>query len=403
VFNEPPVFPGRLDPSDRFRDRRHRARRRRRLRRLAAVALLCGAIVALALNARFISGDDNPPAERPAAANPSQAAAPAVETRTGRPVPAEIRGVHVTMSLASAPGQVEEFLAMSADGLNTLEIDVKDENGDVAFYAEAPVLAQRVGAAQPYYDPAALAETVHDAGVYLIGRVVVFEDPQLAESRPGLAVRTRNGSIWRNNAGLAWTNPYDRRVWDYNVDIAEAAAKAGFDEIMFDYVRFPSDGDVAGAVYEGKRAEPKWQTIAEFVAYATERLKPLGVRVSAALFGLAATRDLGIGQRPRLLAKYLDTIYPMVYPSHYGAGEYDIPDPNADPGRTVSFSLLDYRRKVEGRTTRIVPWLQDFSLGRTYTLPDVQAQIRAARRAQTAGYMLWNAGGVYTSGALSGG
>ena len=169
---------------------------------------------------------------------------------------------------------------------------------------------------------------------------------------------------------------------------------------MFDYVRFPSDGDVAGAVYEGKRTEPKYQTIADFVAYATARLKPLGVRVSAAVFGLAATRDLGIGQRPRLLAKYLDTIYPMVYPSHYGSGEYDIPDPNADPARTVSFSLLDFRRRLEGRTTRVVPWLQDFSLGRTYTLTEVRAQVRAARRADTAGYMLWNAGGVYTA-ALS--
>jgi hypothetical protein len=403
VFSEPPVFPGRLDPSDRFRDRRRRARRRRRLRRLAAVAILCGGIVALALNARFISGDDEAPAARPAAQSPSEAAAPAAEKPSVRTLPAEIRGVHVTMALASIAGKIDDYLAMTSEGMNTLEVDVKDENGDVAFYAEAPALAQDVGAAQPYYDPAALAEAVHDADVYLIGRVVVFEDPKLAEGRPGLAIRTRAGSLWRNNAGLAWTNPYDRRVWKYNVDIAEAAAKAGFDEIMFDYVRFPSDGDVGNAVYAGKRAEPKWQTIADFVEYASARLKPLGVRVSAALFGLSATRDLGIGQRPRLLAKYLDTIYPMVYPSHYGAGEYNLPDPNADPGRTVSFSLLDFRRKLEGRSVRIVPWLQDFSLGRAYTLADVQAQIRAARRADSAGYMLWNAAGTYTSGALSGG
>ena len=191
MFNEPPVFPGRLDPSDRFRDRRHRSRRRRRLRRFAAVAVLCGGIVALALNARFISGDDDAPAARPNTANPTESAAPAVQTSTVRPLPAEIRGVHVTMSLASIDGKIDEYLAMQSDGLNTLEVDVKDENGDVAFYADAPALAQRVGAAQPYYDPATLAEAVHDADVYLIGRVVVFEDPQLAEARPSLAVRTR--------------------------------------------------------------------------------------------------------------------------------------------------------------------------------------------------------------------
>ena len=125
------------------------------------------------------------------------------------------------------------------------------------------------------------------------------------------------------------------------------------------------------------------------------------MRVSAAVFGLAATRDLGIGQRPRLLATYLDAIYPMVYPSHFGPGEYQIDDPDAQPGRTVSFALLAFRQKLEGRRAELVPWLQDFSLGRTYTPADVAQQVEAARRASTAGFMLWNALGVYTAGALA--
>ena len=132
---------------------------------------------------------------------------------------------------------------------------------------------------------------------------------------------------------LGWTNPYDRRVWDYNVSIAEVAARAGFDEIQFDYVRFPTDGDVESIVYPGKTATPPGWVIAQFVHYATQRLKPLGVRVSADVFGLSATRDLGIGQVPRRLSKYVDAVYPMVYPSHYGAGEYGLEDPNAVPGR----------------------------------------------------------------------
>ena len=404
MYNEPPVFPGRIDPSDEFRERRRRARRRRRIQRLATVAVLCGGIVALALNARFIGGGEEAAqparqsAESPAAPEAAAPAAPAP-----RPLPAEIRGVHVTMALASIPGKLEEYTALSRDGLTTLEVDIKDENGEVAFVEPRIAVANRVGAAQPYYDPLDVAEIAHAEDVYLIGRLVVFEDPKLAHGRPELAIRTRSGGVWENDAGLGWTNPYDRRVWDYNVDIAEAAAKAGFDEIMFDYARFPSDGDVRSAVYAGKRSEPRWQTIAEFVEYASARLKPLGVRVSAAVFGLSATRDLGIGQRPRLLAKYLDTIYPMVYPSHYGAGEYNISDPCAEPGRTVSFSLLDFRRKLEGRRTEIVPWLQDFSLGCSYTLSDVQEQIHAARRARSAGFMLWNAAGEYTTGALAGG
>jgi hypothetical protein len=124
------------------------------------------------------------------------------------------------------------------------------------------------------------------------------------------------------------------------------------------------------------------------------------VRISADVFGLAATRNLGIGQFPRRLARYVDSIYPMVYPSHYGPGEYDIADPEARPGVTVAYSLRDFRAKLRGRRTNLIPWLQDFSLRRTYTLADVQDEIRAARLEHSKGFMLWNAGGVYTTAAL---
>jgi hypothetical protein len=125
------------------------------------------------------------------------------------------------------------------------------------------------------------------------------------------------------------------------------------------------------------------------------------VRVSVDVFGLAATRDLGIGQRPRRIARYVDAVYPMVYPSHYGSGEYNLEDPNAAPRQTVAASLEHFRRELAGSKADIVPWLQDFSYGRTYTLADVQAQIDAAAAADTRGFLLWNAGGVYTDGALT--
>jgi hypothetical protein len=141
--------------------------------------------------------------------------------------------------------------------------------------------------------------------------------------------------------------------------------------------------------------------IPQFVQYASKRLKKLGVRVSVDVFGLAATRDLGIGQRPKRLARYVDAVYPMVYPSHYGSGEYDLPDPNASPRETVAASLRHFRRELAGSKADLVPWLQDFSYGRTYTLADVQAQIDAAAAADTRGFLLWNAGGVYTDGALT--
>jgi hypothetical protein len=141
-------------------------------------------------------------------------------------------------------------------------------------------------------------------------------------------------------------------------------------------------------------------TIPAFVQYAARRLHPLGVRVSVDVFGLAATRDLGIGQLPRRIAGHVDAVYPMVYPSHFSSGEYNLPDPDAVPAETVRRSLLDFQTALEGRKARLTPWLQDFSLGRTYTVDDVRAQIDAARAVDTHGFLLWNAEGLYDAPAL---
>src|SRR4029079_15472666 len=165
---------------------------------------------------------------------------------------------------------------------------------------------------------------------------------------------------------------------------------------------FPSDGDLSQIVYRHRRAERKGATIARFLQYASDTLHPLGVRVSADVFGLAATHDLGIGQVPKRIAAALDAIYPMVYPSHFSPGEYGITDPDAYPGRTVARALFDFRRQVKGRAV-LIPWLQDFSLAHRYGLIEVTDQIAAARRQHARGYMLWNPEGVYTRDALAGG
>jgi hypothetical protein len=243
---------------------------------------------------------------------------------------------------------------------------------------------------------------VHSHGDYLIGRVVTFEDPVLSEKRPELAIRSSDGSVWHTNAGLGWTNPYDRRVWAYNVNVAASAARAGFDEIQFDYVRFPSDGDLSLIRYPAHPQPMRW-TIPAFVQYAAHRLHPLGVKVSVDVFGLSATRDLGIGQLPRRVSSYVDAVYPMTYPSHYNPGEYEIDAPDDQPGLVVSRSLADFQRALEPRSTRLTPGLQDFSLGRTYTLQDMRLQIAAAKAHHTNGFLLWNPEGVYTTAALRAG
>jgi hypothetical protein len=380
------------DPNERFRERRRQALRQKRIRRTTGAIAILVAGGAVAAGARGLDSGNEPDA-KPAAAKKKP------ERRERPAPPAEIRGVHVTMALASLPGKLDGYTETL--GLNTIELDVKDENGEVAFHQLAPSLARQVGSAKRYYDPVKAATELHEQGIYVIGRVVCFEDPILAEKRPELAISSRGGGVWRNDAGLGWTNPYDKRVWNYNVEVAKSAVRAGFDEIQFDYVRFPSDGDIEAAVFAGRRREPMSATIARFVHYAANRLRPLGARVSVDVFGLSAARNLGIGQSPRRLARIVDAIYPMTYPSHYGSGEYGLADPSATPGRTVGRSLRDFRRQMRGGKAKLIPWLEDFTLGGTTTLQKVQEQIRAARRWKTSGFLLWNPSGVYTTGALT--
>jgi hypothetical protein len=384
-----------VDPNARYKVRRLEARRQRRKRRLAAAAALLALIAAGVLGGVLATHIHGHKTVRAAAR-----AKPTPQVLQPRPLPDEVRGVHVTMALAGVPGKLDQYIAMKSSGLNAIELDVKDENGEIGFPVDVP-LAAKVGAAKGYYNAQRAVAKVHAAGLYLIGRVVTFEDPALSAGAPGLAIHRADGSRWLNNGGLGWTNPYDRRVWKYNVDVAEQAAKLGFDEIQFDYVRFPSDGDLTQIRYPGKHAQPMGWTIPLFLKYARSRLKPLGVRISVDVFGLSATRDLGIAQFPRRIAPFVDTVYPMVYPSHYVSGEYNIIDPDSRPGTTVAYSLRDFRAKLRGRTARLIPWLQDFSLGRSYSLADVQDQIQAARLEHVKGFMLWNPAGVYTAEALS--
>jgi hypothetical protein len=373
------------------RRQRRRETRQRRLVAAACILALIGAGVVGGVLATHIHRHGTPV--------PAAAPAPKPHTLEPRPYPTEVRGVHVTMALASIPGRLDQYIALKAQGLNTIELDVKDENGEIAFSPGVP-LANKVGAWKRYYEPREITTRIHAAGIYLIGRVVTFEDPILSAGWPAVAVRRADGSRWLNNGGLGWTNPYNKRVWRYNVQIASAAAKAGFDEIQFDYVRFPSDGDISQIRYPGVHSQPMGWTIPMFVKYAADHLHPLGVRVSTDVFGLSATRDLGIGQFPRRIARFVDAIYPMVYPSHYSSGEYNIVDPESRPGTTVAYSLRDFRGQVQDRAN-LIPWLQDFSLGRQYSLADVRDEIQAARLEHSKGFMLWNAAGVYTDGALA--
>ncbi|MFN8222838.1 MAG: putative glycoside hydrolase [Gaiellales bacterium] len=386
-----------LDPNERFRSRRDRMRRAKRRRRALAFGVLLLILLGLA-GGMTLAGKGGDDAKAPPPETISSVATKRVAPASRpRPLPVEVRGVHVTGALASLPGRFEKYVDLSKYGLNTIELDVKDEGGEIGFRPNGVPLASKVGAVRRFYDPRRVASLAHAQNVYLIGRVVVFQDPKLAAARPDLAIHRRDGSVWTTNAGLAWVNPYDRRVWDYALGVAEAAARAGFDEIMLDYVRFPSDGDVAGAVYPGKTSVPRGQLIADFAAYAQRRLEPLGVRISTALFGLSATRDLRIGQVPAWISHHVDHVNPMAYPALYGGGELGIVNPSAEPGETVFRTLVDFRNQLRGSNAQLIPWIQDWN----YAPEQVKQQIEATRLQGAKGYLLWNASGVYTKSALA--
>ena len=384
-----------MEPNERFRARRDQTRRRKRRRRAAAFAALLAVVLAVAAGMTLVKKGGRSAAAPTLAETSPTAATPVVATRP-RPLPVEIRGVHVTGALASLPGKLEEYIAYRKHGLNTIELDLKDEGGIVNFRSGAVPLAQRIGASRANFSPGAVARLAHRSDVYLIGRLVVFQDPVLAASRPDLAIQVPGGGVWTTTQGLAWVNPYDRRVWKYAIDVAAVAAKAGFDEIMLDYVRFPSDGDVGRAVYPGRTAQTHGRVIADFVSYARSRLKPLGVRISTAVFGLSATRDMGIGQLPRLISGNVDTMSPMAYPVLYGGGELGISSPSQEPGETVFRTLADFRRVMRDGV-HLVPWIQDWN----YSPAEVRQQVDAVRLQGAKGFLLWNATGRYTTSALA--
>jgi hypothetical protein len=234
----------------------------------------------------------------------------------------------------------------------------------------------------------------------VIGRVVAFEDPIIAGKAPKRAIRTKDGAVWENHAGLGWMNPYTKANWTYLVDVAKAAGKVGFDEIQFDYVRFPTDGDLTNVKLNRTKAKME-ANIASFLQYAVDELHPLKLRVSADLFGLAATRDLGIGQNPRQIAKIVDVMSPMIYPQGYSSGEYNIDCPVCNPRDLVLATMRDWQKATVGGTAELRPWIQAYDwLDHPYGPQQIAAQVEGVREFTDRGFLLWDAGSEYDPALL---
>ncbi len=322
-----------------------------------------------------------------------------LSVQTMRPVLA--KGVHVSIWVAADTKLYKGIIDMvNRTELNTVEIDLKDESGRVGYDTQNP-LARLVESSTPKggIDMQRTMDKLWFNDIYSIGRIVCFKDPILAKKRPDLAVRDPNGGLWGNGQ---WLDPYSKEVWDYNIGIAKEAASMGYKEIQFDYVRFPSDGNTTTCRYPSNDGRVPEDVIADFLKYAQEQLHPLGVVVSADVFGLTASDQgsMGIGQNIAKMAQYLDYLSPMVYPSHYNTGEYGIANPEANPHDTVTMSLADFQKKLEGTNCKLRPWLQDFSLRMTYGVTEVESQINACYENGINEWLLWDAECTFTEAAL---
>jgi hypothetical protein len=289
--------------------------------------------------------------------------------------------------------------------INALVVDLKSERGLLPYPSRVP-MALEIGAEQPRVIPdlKALLESLHAQGLYVIARIVVFRDGTLAVARPDLAVRTAGGGLWHDGEGMAWTDPFSREVWDYNIAVAVEAARAGFDEIQFDYVRFP---DAPGLVL----SEPSTQAsriaaISGFLALARRELTPYNVFIGADLFGYVCWNldDTGIGQRLENILPEVDYVSPMLYPSTFQFGIPGIRNPVAHPHDIVFRSLQRALSRTVVPPERFRPWLQafrDYAFDRRdFGAAEIRAQISGAQEAGADGFMLWNPGNAYTSAGL---
>jgi hypothetical protein len=289
--------------------------------------------------------------------------------------------------------------------LNAVVIDVKGDRGMVAFKSSVP-LAERTGAQRliTIRDAKALVDRLHREHVYAVARIVVFKDDPLATARPDLAVRRSNGALYRDREGLAWTDPFKQEVWNYNIAIALETAKLGFDELQFDYVRFP---DAPGLKFSRpNNMTNRLAAISDFLGEARKKLTPYNVFVAADIFGYVMWNldDTHIGQRLEDLPGVVDYISPMLYPSCFQFGIPGYRIPVRYPYQIVFLSLQNARERSGIPSIRFRPWLQafrDYAFDRRpFTGKEIREQISAAEKFGSDGWMLWNPRNTYTAEGL---
>jgi hypothetical protein len=318
-----------------------------------------------------------------------------------------IRGIYMTAGSAGDRERFTELLDLvDRTELNAVVVDIKDSNGWV-FYDTEVEFAHEIDAVRPAYDVREVLAEMQTRGIYTIARIVIFEDPILAEARPEWAIiDNTDGSVWRTWNGLPWVNPYREEVWNYNIELMLEAVELGFDEIQLDYMRFPSDGPLNRAEYGVPEhdGDTRSAAIQSFLRATREALIGTPAYLAGDIFGLTLW-ELGegtIGQYLETVTAELDYICPMIYPSHFYTGSMGFDIPNNHPYEVILWSLNRGGERMPQYKNKIRPWLQDFSYGQgiTYGDAEVRAQIDASDEFGATGWLLWNAANRYHEGAL---
>lgn len=331
--------------------------------------------------------------------------------------PVKVKGIYLSAYVAGTESMVDNIIEnIDRTELNAVVIDVKDDNGRITFDMDSPVVNE-IGACEAHIsDMEGLAKKLKDKGIYMIARVVAFRDPYLAEMKPEWSLKTADGQIYRDKKGLAWVNPYKKEVWDYLVEVGKEAKEAGFDEVQFDYIRFSTEKSMENVVFDENDTlgRDKITIINEFIDYAGTELEKAGLYVSADVFGTIIGSEIDaerVGQRYGDMAKHLDYICPMIYPSHYGDGNFGIEHPDTQPYDTILGALTKSKEDLAGYATEgerqavVRPWLQDFTASYlehyiTYGDEEIRAQIQAVYDAGYEEWILWSAANKYHYGGL---
>ncbi len=320
--------------------------------------------------------------------------------------PVKVRGIYVTGPRAGSGEAMDDLIHLvDTTEINAMVIDIKNDSGEITYKMNQDTVKE-IGAGTAYiHDMKALVKRLKKKNIYLIARIVAFKDPKLAQEKPELSLKTKDGKIFKDDKGLSWVNPYKKEVWDYLVGVASEAAYLGFDEIQFDYIRFSTDSGMKNVNF-GKAAKnkSKGQVITEFTKYAYEKLSSKGVFVSADVYGTIIDSQVDakiVGQDYADMASHLDYICPMVYPSHYADGSYEIAHPNDNPYEIIYNALTESQKALTNsnldQVAIVRPWLQDFF---GYKKKEIKAQIKAVEDAGYEEWILWNASNRYTKEGL---